>query len=136
MLEPLIILWIFWELVPNQSIGAGARTSFLPKETVVIFVNLCVEESWSMHPSGLFCTCNHFFATHTSDSVNLPSWCVFREWTNSDPSSVWLPSSHHHFCWSETNYPKIPLLSDKLLKWNPFLALPSLPDLPFLLFLI
>ena len=27
---------------PNQSIGTGARTSFLPEETILIFVNLCV----------------------------------------------------------------------------------------------
>ena len=33
-----------WEQVPNQSIGTGTRTSSLPKETVLIFVNLCVEE--------------------------------------------------------------------------------------------
>ena len=39
-----LILRIFWELVPNQSIGTGTRTSALPKETVLIFVSLFVEE--------------------------------------------------------------------------------------------
>ena len=46
-------------------------------------MNLCVAESWSMHLSGLLCTCNPLFATHTSQSPNLSSWSVCREWTDS-----------------------------------------------------
>ena len=115
-LRPLITLWIFWELLPDPSISTGTRTSFLPKETVLVFVDFCVEERWSIHPSGLFCTCNPVFGKRTSDSANLPSWSVCREWTDSCPSNLWLVGFHHRFlfCWSETKGSKIPLLSDKL----------------------
>ena len=117
-LRPLITLWIFWELLPDPSISTGTRTSFLPKETVLVFVDFCVEERWSIHPSGLFCTCNPVFGKRTSDSANLPSWSVCSEWTDSCPSNLWLVGFHHRFlfCWSVTNGSKIPLLSDKI--WN------------------
>ena len=82
-----------------------------------------------MHPSGLFCTCDALFATHTSDSANLPSWRLCREWTDADASNLSLSGFLHLFYWSETNRSKIPLLSDKLLKWRPFPPLSSFPDL-------
>ena len=103
--------------------------SSLPREDVLIFVNLWAEERCSIYPQGLFCTCNPLFAKHTSDSANLPSWSVWREWVDPDPSNLWLVGSVQLLCWSETNCSKIPLLSDKLLKWSTFPALPSSPDL-------
>ena len=92
-------------------------------------MSFCVEEHWSMHPSGLFCTCSPLFPTQTSGRVNLPSCSVSRDWTNSDSSNLWIVVCFHLFCWAQTNRWKIPLLSDKLLKWSPFPALHSLPDL-------
>ena len=87
------------------------------------------------YASGLFCTCDPLFATHTSDSANFPSWRLCREWTDADASNLSLSGFLNLFYWSETNCSKIPLLSDKLLKWRPFPPLPSLPDLLVLLFL-
>ena len=107
-------------------IGAGLMPKHRHKNShkVPAQTNFCVEEHWSMHPSGLFCTCNPLPATYISDGGSLPSWSACRKWTNSDPSDLWLVSFLCLFSWSETNFSKILLLSDKCLKWSSISALP------------